>query len=74
MLDSFCWGWMWIEELDQKVNVRAPVDDIGPSSMGNIGSNAKSHVIAPYTKVYVRRNKKQKSEVSEACGLDGFSN
>ena len=47
---------------------------IGPSSVGNIGSSAKSHIIAPYTNVYVRRNKKGKSDVSEACGLGGFCN
>ena len=50
------------------------MDDIGPSSVGNIGSRAKSHVITPYTNVYVRRNKKGRNEVSEACGLGGFCN
>ena len=48
--------------------------DIGPSSRGGIGPRAKSHAITPFTKVYVRRNKKGRNEVSEACGLGGFCN
>ena len=50
------------------------MNDIEPSSMGKIRSSAKTHIIAPYTNVYVRRNKKGKSDVSEACGLGGFCN
>ena len=50
--------------------------DIGPSLVNNAGSGNFNcaNKVPPYANVYVRRSKKGKGEVSEACGLGGFCN
>ena len=58
------------------VVVRTPLSDIGPSSVNNAGSSNFNcgNKVSSYTNVYVRRSKKGKGEMSEACGLGGFCN